>query len=500
MPKKPSELADSDLGLSLIILRAIRGFTQQELGALAGVRPPSLSDYELGKMVPSLRTLKLLLAAMDLPLSALEETEQFVDRIRRRSLSQSSRQGTDAEDVSAEIGRVAGLFARTLFGLAGGGGKESLEPDAEVQSLPSPEEESQVAGLWQRLKSLAPAARLALVNRDASVRNAALARFLSRETIVVAGSDPKRAVTLGELAVAIARQLEAPSAFKSRLLGYSLAHLANAQHASGSVAKADRAFAESDGHWTPWSADEPDSLDDAVVFAMKASLRRAQGRFTEAISLNDSALSSRGSEEIRCQLLISKGNTLSESGDLTGAVAALQEAAAEVTGTEDLRVMLALRQTLADALSKAGHFAEAKELLPEVKRLAARAGRDLDFARVQWVEGRVAAGLGETEAAVSLLQQSRGAFMSKGIALDAALVTLELVFLYVEDGRMASVKDVARNLASLFKAQALPRETLVALQLFRQAAEAEKVTTDLVERLLSYLRRSRYDPDLRFEQ
>lgn len=90
--------------------------------------------------------------------------------------------------------------------------------------------------------------------------------------------------------------------------------------------------------------------------------------------------------------------------------------------------------------------------------------------------------------------------MSRGISLDAALVTLELVCLYLGNGRIATVKDLARNLASLFKAQALPRETLVALQLFRQAAEAEKVTADLVERLLGYLRRSKYAPELRFEE
>lgn len=501
MPKKSSDPAGSELGVALTVLRTIRGLTQEELGRRSRVRSASISEYESGKVDPELRTLKQLLGAMDLPLSALEEAEQFVERMRSRSLSQTSQSVAVAEAVSSEVGRVATLFARTLFGLTGRcGGKETLVPfEAEALSLPSPEEEARVPELWRRLRSLSPAARLAQVERDGAFRNSALVRFLSTESITAAGSDPKRAIALGELAVSIARQIEAPPAFKARLLGYALSHLANAEHAAGSLPAAERAFGESESLWTPWSPGIPDSLDDATVYALKASLRRAQGRFGEAIALNENALASRGAEAIRCQLLISKAYTLDESGDLAGAVSALEEAASGLTGTEEPRIVLALRHNLVDALSKAGQFAEAKALIPEVKRLAGRSGSDLDFARVQWVEGRVEAGLGNRDAAASLLQQVRGVFMSKGIALDAALVTLELAFLYIVQGRMATVKDLARNLASLFKAQALPRETFAALQLFRRAAESEAVTAELVERLVGYLRRSRYTPELKFE-
>jgi transcriptional regulator with XRE-family HTH domain len=496
MPKKPSESTESSFGVALTLLRVIRGLTQEELGRRSGVRSASISQYEAAKVDPELRTLKQLLDAMHLPLSAVEEAENFVARIQGLSLSKSS---TD-ESLSVEVGRVATLFARTLLELARDHGSEAASSEEIVQPLPSSEDEDRVNGLWQELRNLSHTARMVRVRDDLAFRNAALAHFLSKESIAAAGVDPTRAVALSELAVSIARQVAAPSTFKARLLGYALAHLANAEHAAGSLPIADRIFAESESLWTPWSPDAPDSLDDATIYALKASLRRAQGRFAEAITLNDLALASRGNEAIRCQLLISKGYTLDESGDLTGAILSLEEATASLAGTEEPRVVLALRHNLADALSKAGQFAEAKALIPEVKRLAARAGGDLDFARVQWVEGRIEAGLGREEAAIVLLQQSRGVFMSRAIALDAALVTLELAFIYIGCGRTATVKDLARNLASLFKAQALPKETLAALQLFRQAAEAEAVTAEFVKRLVSYLRRSKYMPGLRFEE
>jgi tetratricopeptide (TPR) repeat protein len=275
-------------------------------------------------------------------------------------------------------------------------------------------------------------------------------------------------------------------------------HLANALRVKGDLPAAERTAAESEHCWIPREEGSPDPLDDATYYALQASLRRTQGHFAEAIALHDKALSSPGADALRPELLVSKAYTLDEYGDVEGVARTLEEAASCLTGAEDPRLVLALRHNLVDALSKAGNFSEAKELLPEVKRLAAVAGTDLDHARVQWVEGRIAAGLGNSEQGVSLLLKARGVLMSEGIALDAALVTLELASLYLSGGRMGTVKDLARNLATLFQAQALPRETLAALQLFRQAAEAEQVTTDLIDRLLSYLRKARYNPRLKF--
>lgn len=497
MPKKSADRTGTDLGMALAILRTIRGLTQQELAQLSGVRGPSISEYESGKIVPGLRTLMQILRALDLPLSALEETEHFIARMRSRSVSTAAEGGpAELEAVSSEVGRVAALFARTLLGINRDHDEEASFKTTADTSIPA-DEESRVPELWNILQELSPAARVSLVEQDPAFRNAALARFLTKESIAAAGTDPKAAVSLAELAVSIARRAEGPGS--ARLLGYALAHAANAKRASGDLAAAERIFAESGKHWSPWRQDAPDLLDDATYHALRASFRRTQGRFDEALALHDLALESRGADAIRCELLVSKAYTLDEYGDLAGVVETLRKAAECQTGAEDPRLLFALRHNLLDALSKAGYFKEAKALLPEVKRLVAKAGGDLHFARVQWVEGRIEAGLGNLNEAVALLKRVRGVFMSEEIALDAALVTLELAVLLINQGKTATVKDLARNLATLFRAQALPRESLAALQLFRQAAEAEAVTAELAERLVAYLRRSRYNPELRFE-
>jgi len=203
---------------------------------------------------------------------------------------------------------------------------------------------------------------------------------------------------------------------------------------------------------------------------------------------------------MRAELLASKAYTLDEAGDLPGVLRTLEEAARNLSGKEDPRLLLSIRHNLVDALSKAGRFEEGKELIGEVKRLAFRVGTDLDSGRIQWAEGRIEAGLGNLDRGISLLLSARGVLAAKGIALDTALVSMELALLYLQQGRKDSVKDIARHLAPLFRAQALPRETLAALTLFRRAAETGEISSELPTHLLEYLRQTRHHPGLVFSE
>ena len=85
------------------------------------------------------------------------------------------------------------------------------------------------------------------------------------------------------------------------------------------------------------------------------------------------------------------------------------------------------------------------------------------------------------------------------MAYDAALVSLELSALYLEQGRTAEVRTLASEMAWVFKAQGVHREALAALGLFCQAAKADNLSVELARRLVSYLGRARHDQELRFE-
>ncbi len=89
------------------------------------------------------------------------------------------------------------------------------------------------------------------------------------------------------------------------------------------------------------------------------------------------------------------------------------------------------------------------------------------------------------------LERVRVEFVAAHSGIDAALVSLELAILYLEEGRSSLVRDLAHQIFSVFKSQRLPRETAAALRLFFQAADAQTVTVEQVRTLLFRLERSR---------
>lgn len=496
MPKQ----AGSDLGIALVILRTIRGMTQQDLARRAGVRSASISDYESGKVVPGLARLQELLGAMEFPLSTLEETQRFLASVQRNPSvldeTGDDELPPDLDALTEEIGRVSARFARSVLVVLRRSERTGGCPHRQAEAPPQSERETARA-LWKELSRRSREDRLALLTKDPLFHRWAFCELLCKESITAAGRDPREAVELAEAAVFLARAITGEHRFTSRLIGHALAHLANARRVGGDMPAADDAMRESERLWAP-AADSSDLLSDAVVYALRASLKRTQGQFTEAISLHDLALASSGADTLQTEILVSKAYTLDEAGDLPGVIATLEEATASLSSGADSRLLLSIRHNLVDALSKAGRYEEAQRLLPEVRRLA-HTGSELDLVRLQWIEGRIAAGLGNFEEAIPLLLRARGALMAEGIALDAALLTLELTVIYLGHRRTSTVRDLARNLASLFQAQALPHETLAALNVFRQAAERETVTAELAEKLLAYLRKTRYNPQLRFE-
>ena len=75
-------MTNDDLAVTLSILRIIRRWSQSELAEAAGVTNSAISDYERGKVDPQTQTLQKLIRALGLPLSALDQTQAFIQMIR----------------------------------------------------------------------------------------------------------------------------------------------------------------------------------------------------------------------------------------------------------------------------------------------------------------------------------------------------------------------------------------------------------------------------------
>jgi hypothetical protein len=118
---------------------------------------------------------------------------------------------------------------------------------------------------------------------------------------------------------------------------------------------------------------------------------------------------------------------------------------------------------------------------------------------VRWLAGRIAAGRGRLDEAVTALDEVRQKFTHQQTSpWDCSLVTLELATVHLRQGRTAEVRILAEELMWVFDAQGIHREALAALSLFQQAAKHDLATADFTDRLARYLRKAQGDPELRF--
>jgi tetratricopeptide (TPR) repeat protein len=198
--------------------------------------------------------------------------------------------------------------------------------------------------------------------------------------------------------------------------------------------------------------------------------------------------------------MVGKAKLLVEMEDLEEAVALLEQVKEMASPNEEARILFSIWQNLAHTLSKLERFEEAAALLPQARTYLLKADGELNRVRLLWTEGCVTAGLGNVEEGAALLARVRGEFASRNMAYDVALVSLEIAILYAGQGRTDQVKTLARHMTPIFQAHAIHREALAALTIFRQAAEREQATQELAREVLSYLRKARLNPELRFER
>jgi len=121
-------VANDDLAVTLAILRIIRRWSQSELAEAAGVTNSAISDYERGKVDPQTQTLQKLVRALGLPLSALDQTQAFIQILRAQMSAPAGEKDSphfssapeispEERELRAEIALIAsegGRFASRL--------------------------------------------------------------------------------------------------------------------------------------------------------------------------------------------------------------------------------------------------------------------------------------------------------------------------------------------------------------------------------------------------
>jgi len=345
---------------------------------------------------------------------------------------------------------------------------------------------------WAVLKLADSQERRDLIEVYPVYRSWVLAELLCQESIRAAAHKIEVALELAELAVFVAERVEEEERWRSLLIGFCLAHLANAQRVATDFDTADGTFARALAFWQAGEGVDPYPLTEWRLFDLEASLRRAERRFPEALALLHRALGSCGEEpDARARILLNKEHIFDQMGDLQGALAALKEATPWVEAAGDPHLVFFLRFKETNNLCHQERYAEAAPLLEKVRELAVQEASELKLIRIDWLASKVAAGQERPEEAVAGLEQVRRDFTFRGLPYEAALSSLDLALLWLKAGRRAEVRELALAMAWIFKAKKIRREALAALRLFCEAAQMEAATVALTQQVIAEIERAR---------
>lgn len=479
----------SALGATLRFLRFSRGWSGGDLAEAFDVSPSLISDYEKGAKPLSRERLEGLLGPLEVPQEAIDAALLALELLNPDEEVPPNPGDPTPEErrriirAAARIGASVTREIRT--GLTSAVRESRLEEDRR-----------RAGEVWDVLRQLAPKERKAVVDVGGEYLGWAVCERLCEESAKAAADKAERAMELAELALRLAERIPGPES--TPLQGYAWAFVGNARRVQGNLPDADEAFGRSHEIWQKGNA-VLTPLDRSRLLDLEASLRKYQGRFDEALLLLDQALATTDSVLSKARILVLKATTLELQGVHQKAVEALEEAIPLLKENDSLRLHLGVRFNLAVNLLHLGRVDEAAALVPKVRKLALELGNELDLVRILWLEGRIAKGRGQSKETVEILSQVRGELSAREIAYDAALVSLELAVLYLEEGRTDEVKTLARQMVWIFSAQRVPREALAALRLFCTAAEQETATASLAKQVLGYLERARHTPELSFK-
>ncbi|HXO42615.1 MAG TPA: helix-turn-helix transcriptional regulator [Thermoanaerobaculia bacterium] len=482
------ETSAEDIRVLVGLLRLLGHRTQEEMAAAAKIHYSTLSRFEDGLRTPDAAALEKLARAAGVPTWAVHGVLLPAIALARAL-------------AGGPLGRLAGRLDPPLAeALAAGQSTAASAGVAEFLAAPEDDPAAEalppVAGAagadnldpWTLAAPAAPSPRPAPPERYLDYE--ALCDRLCAESAWAASDNAARSLELACMALRVAELAPTPDGCGPALEGTARAFVGNALRVGSDLPAAAASFATA---WRLWRAGPlaPGSrLAEWRLLDLEASLRRDQRRFDQALDLLERALVA-APPTARGRILLKKAFTLEQAGDIAAALATLEAAAPLVEGGAEPHHSWTLRINRLVLLCHLGRYAEAEAGLPELGRHARQLGNDLDQLRARWLAGRVWAGLGRRDEAREAFEKVRREFTERHLGYDAALVSLELAILHLEAGRTVEVRDLASEMLSLFTAQHVGREALAALSLFREAAESEALTVDLVRGVLAAVERAR---------
>jgi len=362
-------------------------------------------------------------------------------------------------------------------------------------------EDRNAAALLERPFQNASTFVFADVGAKPRYRTAGVVRALCRKADAVCEEDPLFAVALADHAVVIAEALTAafyPPEALHQLIGAAWKERADAcrflgrfPEALAALDHAERAFRRlvAGGH------------ELARVNYSRATVLLFSDRLDEAMPIVTGLAETfalYGDEERYLNAKLLEGLLSYRRKDLARAAnvwSALRDRALE-SGMAPLAARLAMN--VGCMYLERGDSAEASRWFHDSFVEFRSLGMHTEVIRVQWQQARVVAAAGKPGLGIEKLRTAGQAFAARGMALDAALVELDVVEALILVGRNSEAQRLSRRLFRTFRSAGLATGALTALAYLKEVATARPPAVLEVTYVREVLERARDVPSLVF--
>lgn len=297
-------------------------------------------------------------------------------------------------------------------------------------------------------------------------------------------SDPETALRLADLAALAAEGLDPAVYGEARIADMQArawSEVANSYRITGDLAKADRFMGRA---LDCRARGTGDVRLLARLSSLAAALACAQRRFEEAFRLLDVAYSiytNLNDRHAAGRVLIARGLYSGYVGDPLEGIQYLLQGLNTIDRAQEPKLAFQALHNIVLLRVELGEYEEASRYLDRMKPLYDRYLSDLERLKLRWVEGKIAAGLGRLDDAEAAFVEASQDFDKAGLGYRAALVSLDLVAVWLRQGRTAEIRHRVAELLATFRAVGVEREALAGILLLRDAVECEQATLELLQ-------------------
>jgi tetratricopeptide (TPR) repeat protein len=296
-------------------------------------------------------------------------------------------------------------------------------------------------------------------------------------------SDLESMVLTATLAVALAERLSPSSSGTAPLAdlqAYALAELGNSQRIVDDVASAEATLSAAVDRASQGTGD-PRLL--AYLMDLTASLYTDLRRYDEALQLRDAVYAiyaKVGDRHLVGNALISKGFSLINALRAEEGIPFLTQGLAMIDAARDPKLVMTGVFNLIWSLVEFGQASQAESLFRLSQAFFSTQIERIDAIKCVWLEGRIAAALGEEERAEKRFRDALASYEEVRMPGYVAMVSIDLAILCLRTGRNAEIAPLIEETIAAFRSFGIHREVIGTLLVVHEALKKSQVTEALL--------------------